>query len=823
MQSSSETHQAPNVVHLCHSLNAIIETHQAPSGSDIDTFRLEVNTLDNKLGYIERLRSTEVDRLPVEEAHLKDVSRLLLRCHRILFNLLLSVRGTAARVDDTQEYWDLSEPAFALSRVYISFFTRTFHMALMTFNLVHQWKTHMPRDTVMPEWGQLSGVIQALRDSVIQRRRFTGIGDSEQCVEERGLLRDVEDCMKSADESLVWARAQDYGDSTLSQFPLPPNGTLHLPFRHGSSVGSSQLDSRADEQTSDDSDGESIADAELDVDAAFTEEVYASIIAHLGRELERYMSTQDYSSAEKTYKVMEKRYVDRETNLGIPYDNRLEQKEKLANIYLHKGRYRKAKRVLAQLLLSTSREADRKWRLYYLLGHAYGGLGQLPKAEKFAMGSLKGRDTLLGKEHALTQESALLVIGILEAQEDATAMALRGHYCPQTIPPPPPRSALRTASTAQRQRVAPSTSDSFSAVSHVPPPPEHEEETPNQSSNHVRWAPDVWANDSGINARTDSGKTKLIEAIHDGDEQWVELILGRKPSVEATCVDSIRPLMHAVVCGQKTVVEALLTHGAQVDATTSGWTALHKATDAGNLAIMSLLLNHDADIEALAPFDYQPPISSQQRWRAVAQDQPDPTTALDEKDIAWTPLLRAAAKGDESAVRLLLDRGASVDARSPTAGTPLLHACETTQLATVDLLLMRSSAVDAQDTFGWAPLHRALVTRSSDSPALLQRLVDQGCDINARCKYRKTPLHYAVEKGDFDAAKFLVANKGTDIEARDAAERTPLHTAIQCRSEGMVRLLLDWDADAKAMDKEGRDAERAARGAVRRSPEIIKL
>ncbi|KAL8991020.1 MAG: hypothetical protein Q9169_007966 [Polycauliona sp. 2 TL-2023] len=690
-------------------------------------------------------------------------------------------------------------------------------MASMTFDLLHQWKAQMPRDTLVPDWGQLSAAIQALRVSVTQRRRFTGIGDSEECVEERGLLRDVEECMKSADESLALTRAQDYGDSTLSQFPLPPNGTLHLPLRNGSSVGSSQLDSRADEQPSDDSDGESIADPELDGDAAFTEDVYASIIAHLGRDLERYMRTQDYTSAEKTYKVMEKRYIDRETNLGIAYDNRPEQREKLAQIYLKQGRYRKAKVVLGQLLRPTPPAPDSKWRLYYLLAHAYWGLRQFPKAEKFAVGSLNGRDNLVGKEHPLTQQSAMLVIAILEAREDATAMALRDYYCPHTIPPPPPRSALRTTSTPQRQRDAPGSP----MVCFMPPAEQDEEDAQHHPSNHVRWAADVWANDSGINALTESGKTKLIEAIHSGDEQYVELILKRKPSVEARCVDSIHPLMHAVICGQRSIVEALLTHGAQVDAITSGWTALHKATNAGNLAIMHLLLDYDADIEATAPFDYQPPISSQERFRALAQDQPDPT-ALDAKDIAWTPLLRASSNGDEPAVRLLLDRDASVDARSPTGGTPLLHACETMDVATVDLLLMRNSTITAQDKYGWAPLHRALVKRTPDSTLLLQRLVDAGCDVNARCNYRKTPLHYAVEKGDSHAVKFLLSNDA-DIEARDAAERTPLHTAIECRLEAMVRLLLDQGADAMAMDRDNQDAEKAARGAVRKSPEIIKL
>ena len=682
---------------------------------------------------------------------------------------------------------------------------------------VHHWKLQMPRDSLVPEWGQLSGAIQALRDSVTQRRRFTGVGDSEGCVEERGLLRDVEECMKSAEESMVMTRTRNSGDPPLSRFPHPPTGILHLPLRNGSSVGSSPPDSRTDEQPSDDSDGESIEDPESEVDVAFTEDVYANIIAHLLRELERDMSAQDYKRAERTYKSMERRYVDREIHLNIPFDNRSEQREKLVEIYLKQGCYRKAKRVLVRLLHSIPLEAERKWRLFFLLAHAYYGLRELPKAERFARGSLTGRDNLFGTHDPLTQESAMLVIAIIQEQDEATAMALRGYYCPHTIPPPPPKSALRSAQRRRETRGSPDPPDLL-AESYVPQPRENEEES---QPPRVRWAPDVWASDSGINAPTESGRTKLIDAIYMDDEQYVRLILSRKPSVETPCVDAISPLMHAVMCEQKGMVEALLTHGAQVDAAISGWTALHKATHAGNTAIMQLLLAHGADIEATAPFEYHPPITAKERIRAIAQDQPDPIS-FDEKEKCWTPLLRAASKGDEAAVRLLLDRDANIHARSPTNGTPLLHACETMHFATVDLLLMRGSDIHAQDDYGWTPLHRALVKRSPESPALLQRLVDQNCEVNARCKYRQTPLHHAVEKSDGPAVTLLLKNGG-DMEARDAAERTPLHTAIERRSEAMVRLLLDLGADAMAMDRDGRDAEKAANHADRKSPEIISL
>lgn len=684
----------------------------------------------------------------------------------------------------------------------------------------------MPRDSLLTGWGELSRSLQALHESVVQRRRFTGDGDQEECLEERGLLRDVEQCIASSEQIASSTGLFHSGEPSLAPFPSPPNGSSpwHLPIRHGSPISSSQPDSRTEDQASDDSDGESVDDPLPDVDFGFTAEAYESIINTLSGTLEREMSTEDYRRAEKTYKILEKRYVDRETNLEIPFNNRSELREKLGEIYLNQGRYRKAIRVLVRLLHEPSLEPDRKWRLSYLLARAYLGQRQLPKAESFARGSLTGRDILYGKEHPLTQESARLVISIYETQDDImTAMGLRAHYCPQTIPPPPPKSVLRNS---QRPK------EVFHALNtpNIPPIPpsissaDSQEENGQPGNNHVKWAPDVWNHDGGINQPTQTGKTQLIDAIYNGDEEYVSIILRRKASVEATCVDDITPLMHAVINGHEGIVILLLEHGAKVDVPVFGWTALHKATDAGNHKIMKILLQCGADIESKSPFDFSPPMSERARLRAIANNEPnvEMTATPDLKEQTWTPLLRAASKGDEAAVRLLLDCNANIEARSPTSATPLIHACENLHFSTVDLLLMRGCDPHTDDAYGWKPLHRALVNRSADSVQLLQRLLDQGCEINARCNHRKTPLHYAVEKSNMAAGNFLLS-RDADFEARDAAERTPLHTAIECRHESMVRLLLEHGADAAAKDQMGHDALAAANHADRKSPEIIAL
>lgn len=693
------------------------------------------------------------------------------------------------------------------------------------------------------DWGGLVSDTQALHKSVMQRRRFTGSGDEEESVEERGLLRDTEFCLRSASEIMSLGGAAINGDdkSSSSSRQLSDDTstdhwpseivswTAQIPLGNGSSVAPSQPDSRTNDQVSDDSEGESIVDPEPDLEAGFTSEVYSTIIANLRYNLQREMDDKEYRRAESTYKEMVKHCIDRQTNLSICFDNRSELNEILAEIYLHTRRYQKAKRILVQRLKEESSNPDRKWKLYLSLAAAYRGQNRLDKALLYAERSLKGLEQLHGQDNPLVYESALLLIDVLDQQgKGLTAIVLRGIYCPDTLPPPPPKSVLRNPS---RRR-----SPSPPPPPPPPPPPnafqplqnqissDYQDENHRHSEQHVRWAPEVWSDDNGINKIHEAGMTSLISAIRSGDEAYVKMLLERGANVETPCADTISPLMHAVTQKDPGIVKVLLEGGALVDFPISRWSALHQATEAADLKTMRILLQWDAEIEFKSPFEYIPPRSERAKIKAIANDEPDP-----EADIAlepgegWTPLLRAATNGDEAAVRLLLTHRANIEARNPHNGTPLMCACEKLHFAVVDLLLMSGANVHAFDQYGWQAIHRALVNSNPKiTNDVVPRLLDSEADINARCKLKRTPLHYAVKKADAPMVEFLL-QKHADLEARDMAELTPLHTAIHNRHVSMVRLLLEVGADAMAMDSDGYDALTAAQHAQRKSPEIIDL
>ena len=94
---------------------------------------------------------------------------------------------------------------------------------------------------------------------------------------------------------------------------------------------------------------------------------------------------------------------------------------------------------------------------------------------------------------------------------------------------------------------------------------------------------------------------------------------------------------------------------------------------------------------------------------------PDVTATL----AAWT-LHGAAIRGRAGVVRLLLDRGANVNARTDDEQTPLHRAAGRGHLELVCLLLDAGAALGARDEKGRLPLGTALMESRDEVAALLR-------------------------------------------------------------------------------------------------------
>jgi ankyrin repeat protein len=132
----------------------------------------------------------------------------------------------------------------------------------------------------------------------------------------------------------------------------------------------------------------------------------------------------------------------------------------------------------------------------------------------------------------------------------------------------------------------------------------------------------------GFDANTVSpaGDPGLLLAIRDQSPRVTGVLLNwSKTNVEARNLKDESPLMLASLKGLDEVCKQLIKQGADVNK--PGWTPLHYAATNGHLAVLELLLENHAYIDAASP-------------------------------NSSTPLMMAAHYGSIAAVKLLLDAGA---------------------------------------------------------------------------------------------------------------------------------------------------------------------
>ena len=302
-----------------------------------------------------------------------------------------------------------------------------------------------------------------------------------------------------------------------------------------------------------------------------------------------------------------------------------------------------------------------------------------------------------------------------------------------------------------------------------------------------------------------------------------KLVLGKGMMNKIRCLYYLRKrdrygmtaLMWASHCGHEAVVRLLLEKGADINAKDPfGGTALKEAADEGRKTLVRLLLEKGADINAIAGFGEPALITAAglglENIVWLLLEKGADINAKDRNEI--TALMLAVIYGEEAVIRLLLEKGADINAKDKYGETALMNVGGEGYEVVIRLLLEKGADVNIKNKDGETALMKAagaLDERRAETSIRL--LLEKGADVKAQDQCGETALMLAVKHLQENVVQLLL-EKGADINAKDENGKTALMLAVISEEEAVIPLLLEKEADINAKDKYGKTALMKAAG-----------
>ncbi|EON62878.1 hypothetical protein W97_02103 [Coniosporium apollinis CBS 100218] len=250
----------------------------------------------------------------------------------------------------------------------------------------------------------------------------------------------------------------------------------------------------------------------------------------------------------------------------------------------------------------------------------------------------------------------------------------------------------------------------------------------------------------------------LHSAIEQNDLRKIKHLLQEGVDPNAQSGRLQRNALHQTALHNRAeCVRLLVDNGALVDAEEGkGDTALHLATWKGHAEVVDALLTHGADIDRLSGRDGNTPL-----WCAISKGDSALTELFLDRgadpDIRSStdllPLHHAAVSGQDKLCKLLAEHGADIHCRDGEGNTPLHYAATTGQKSVISVLLHEGARHSDVQNQGLSALHWAAHKGHRDA---LEALLDGDAEKDLLADSATTPLHCAASRGHRACVKLLL-------------------------------------------------------------------
>lgn len=265
------------------------------------------------------------------------------------------------------------------------------------------------------------------------------------------------------------------------------------------------------------------------------------------------------------------------------------------------------------------------------------------------------------------------------------------------------------------------------------------------------------------NARAADGSTPMVYAAHFGDAASVQALLAANGDPDLTNRYRIGPMHEAALRADAEQLRLLVDAGATVDlALPEGETPLMLASRTSGVDAVQLLIEHGANVNVVEQWQGQTPLmyaAASDRGEVAAAliaagadiNARTPVSTLPERlpavryfveipKAGLTPTMFAARHGALSALRVLIEAGADLDARSPEGFSSLVIALDNLHFDAAELLVEAGASLDGGGLFAVVEARNRVnyvgeiqvPTGAERSLALLELMLSNGADLMDR-------------------------------------------------------------------------------------------